>query len=292
MRRSVLALSAVSLVLSAAPLTAETIEVAPSGPWNVDFGEERCRLTRTFGQGDDQHLLLIEQYWPGRSFGLTAAGAAFSKFRNQQATTVAFSDAQTPQSLQSWTGDIQDFGPAVIFSRLFLTPRPDGSAQAETPPSGVPTSDMTAARSVQFVSLKQGKAEVRLMTGPLDQAFGVLDNCALDLIGTWGLDIEQHRTATRMARLIDRDAVVRKVVAAYPRDAANIGEQGLVRMRVTVTPEGTVSDCAVIKATETQRLESPACKVMQTARFEPALDAAGAPMRSYYTENITYQMRR
>ena len=280
MRCSVVALSAVSLILSAAPLSAETIEVAPSSPWNIDFGDERCRLTRTFGQGDDQHLLLIEQYWPGRSFGLTAAGAAFSKFRNQQATTVAFSDAQTPQSLQPLTGDIADIGPAVIFSRLFLTPKPDGAAQAGTPPAGLPTSDMTAARSVKFVSLKQGNNDVRSMTGPLDAAFAVLDNCALDLIGSWGLDIEQHRTATRMAQLIARDAVVRKVAAAYPRDAANIGEQGLVRMRVTVTPEGTVSDCAVIKATETQRLESPACKVMQTARFEPALDAAGTPMRS------------
>ncbi len=84
--------------------------------------------------------------------------------------------------------------------------------------------------------------------------------------------------------------VVRRIQDAYPSRARNRGEQGLVRMRVIVSPEGTVENCTIIKATEADNLESPACRAMLGAQFSPALDAAGQPMRSYYVTRITYQM--
>lgn len=65
-----------------------------------------------------------------------------------------------------------------------------------------------------------------------------------------------------------------------------------MRLRVIVNPQGRVEDCAIIKATETEKLELPACKVMEDATFEPALDAAGQPMRSFYATTITYVIGR
>jgi TonB family protein len=63
-------------------------------------------------------------------------------------------------------------------------------------------------------------------------------------------------------------------------------------MRVVVSTQGTVEDCVILKATNTDRLDSPACRAMLNARFEPALDAAGQPMRSFHAESIVYQMGR
>lgn len=51
MRRTALALAALSLPLIAAPARAGVVEVTPSSPWNVDFAENKCRLARFFGEG-------------------------------------------------------------------------------------------------------------------------------------------------------------------------------------------------------------------------------------------------
>lgn len=287
MRHAVLALAALP-ALVAMPAQAKVVEVAPSSPWNVDFGENKCRLARFFGEGESRHLLFFEQYWPGERFGMTVAGPSFKRYRSGDRTDLKFFAAQEPSKTKPFTGTVGEFGDGVVYSTLDLAKDSEPNGQDEIAPARVPQLDKDTARQVEFVSLRQRGDEVRLLSGPLDEAFAVLDNCALDLIGTWGLDVAQHRTATRLPRWVNKDAVVRKIVAVYPREALNAGEQGIMRMRVTVSAEGAVEDCAIIKATETERLESPACKAMQTARFEPALDAEGKPMRSYYAESIIY----
>jgi TonB family protein len=289
MRHTFLALAALP-ALVAMPVQAKVVEVAPSSPWNVDFGENKCRLARFFGQGENQHLLFFEQYWPGERFGMTVAGPSFKRYRSGDRTDLKFFAAQEPIETKPFTGTVGEFGDGVIYSTAGLVKFDEPKNQDETAPVRVPQLDKEAARQVEFVSLRQRGDEVRLLSGPLDEAFAVLDDCSLDLIGTWGLDVAQHRTATRLPRWINKDAVVRRIVAVYPREALNAGEQGIMRMRVTVSAEGAVEDCAIIKATDTERLESPACQAMRTARFEPALNAAGQPMRSYHVESIVYVM--
>jgi TonB family protein len=274
----------------ATPARAEVVEIAPSSPWNVDFGETRCRLARFFGEGEDRHLLFFEQYWPGERFGMTVAGPSFKRYRSGQRTDLRFFEAQQPFETKPFTGTVGQYGDGVIYSTTALEKFERSGDNQEAAPARLPELDKDLGRQVEFVSLRQRGDEVRLLTGPLDEAFAVLDNCALDLVGTWGLDVAQHRTATRLPRWINKDAVVRRIVAVYPREALNSGEQGIMRMRVIVSPEGTVEDCTIIKATDTERLESPACRAMMDARFEPALDAGGKPMRSYFAESIVYVM--
>lgn len=293
MRVALSALALSALVLAAAPAQAEVIEIAPNGPWSVDFGETRCRLARFFGEGENRHLLFFEQYAPSAGFGMTAAGPAFRSFGDRMRTELRFNDKQTPRKTEPYAGKVAGYGDAVIYSSLSIAGEVEGDEAAnEVNAAGIPALDKTSARAVQFVSLRQRGDEVRLMTGPLDGAFAVLDSCALDLVGTWGLDVAAHRTATSLPRFLNREAVVRRIVAEYPRNAAAFGEQGIMRMRVTISAEGKVEDCAIIKATQADRLESPACRAMVLARFEPARDVAGQPMRSYFTESIIYQMGR
>ena len=292
MRPTLLALAALTTALTTAPAQAKVVEIAPSSPWNVDFGATKCRLARFFGEGDTQHILFFEQYWPGEYLGMTVAGPSFARYGSRMRTDLRFLGAQEPRETKPFTGTVGDYGDAVIYSTINvavgITPR-DSDGSADT---GLPELDKDAAGKVEFVSLRQRGDEVRLMSGPLDEAFGVLDQCARDMIGDWGLDVEQHRTMTRLPQWTNKDAVVRRIVASYPRDALQRGEQGIMRMRVVVSTEGAVEDCAIIKATSTDRLDSPACRAMLNARFEPALDAAGQPMRSYFAESIVYQMRQ
>lgn len=291
MRRTILAFTALTAALVSPPAQAETIVLKPSSPWNVDFGVDKCRLVRTFGVGKDQHLLTFQQYWPGDQAGLTVAGPAFKRFRSLTRTDVTFFADQQPLRTTPFTGTVEGFGTGVIFSAIKIdSGEPETNVVDEPSQSGIPQMDVAMGQQVQFLALRQGGREVRLDTGPLGDAFKVLNQCTLDLLRDWGLDPERHLTAQSLPRWINQEALTRKIIANYPKGALAQGEQAIMRMRVVMSAEGTVESCTILKATNTTRLESPACEAMQRARFEPARDAAGQPFRSLYVTSITYRI--
>ncbi len=293
MRRTILAFAALSLSLPlpAAAKEARVTEIAPSSPWNVDFAENKCRLVRLFGEGDKRHVLFFEQYSPGDQFLMVVAGPSFSRFRDGQTTHLKFFEAQAERDTTPFLGKLAQNESSLIFSTVSIIPTlPDAAPMPEQPRPGIQSLDKEAAKQVTYISLRQRDKDVRLMTGPLDKAFAVLDDCALDLVRSWGLDVEQQRAGTRRPKWLNQEEVAGRIVATYPAIAAMQGEQGIMRLRVIVSAEGTVESCTIIKATKTDALESPACRQMKAARFEPALDAAGKPMRSYYATGITYVM--
>lgn len=284
-------LVALSAALITAPAVAEPVVLEPSSKWEVDFGADRCRLLRTFGEGENEHFFAMQQFWPAKVAGLTVAGPSYRKFRSLARTEVRFSETQEPLRATPFTGTIEGYGPGVIFSALSLD---EGEPPANEPdePSDLQFRqlDPELGKQAQFLDVRQGAQQVRLKTGPMGEAFKVLNQCTLDLLREWGLDPALHQTSQRGPRMLNQDALVRKIIADYPSDALLMGEQGIMRMRLIVSAEGTVESCTIIKATNTAKLESPACKVMERARFEPALDAQGQPFRSFYATSITYRI--
>lgn len=291
MRRAILAMLALTLVPGTTLAAAEPVVLKPASPWNVDFATDRCRMQRLFGEGENQHLLSIEQFWPSNEAGVSVAGPAFKRFRSLQRTQVRVSDTREPIRSTAFTGDIAGYGAAVIFSTLRFDRNEGEYDEGYQQPFGkTGQMDLALGKEAQFIELRQAGRAVRLETGRLDAAFDVLNQCTRDLLRDWGLDAERHLTALSGPRWINQDPLVRRITSIYPSSAAAIGEQGIMRMRVIVTEEGTVESCTIVKASNTTRLESPACEVMKRARFEPARDAEGKPLRSYYVTAITYRM--
>lgn len=291
MRRTVLALVALSTALVSSPALAEPIVLKASSPWRVDFGEDACRLIRVFGEGREEHYLAFQQYSPSSEAGMTVAGPSFKKFESLGRTQVRFFDAQEPLRARPFTGSVEDFGTGVIFSSLSLAEgAPVPNVFDEPQQGGIEQLDVALGQKARFVELRQGPRVVRLDTGPMGEAFKVLNQCTLDLLNDWGLDAERHQTAQIMPRWTNATPLVRKIIATYPRAGLSKGEQAIMRMRVIVSAEGAVESCTILKATNTTVLESPACEVMQRATFEPARDAEGQPFRSFYATSITYQI--
>lgn len=287
MRRTLLALATLSTALAMPLQAAEPVMLKPYGPWNVDFGEDACRLQRMFGSPEDKHVLVFTQYWPSERAGLTLAGSALGKFRTVERTSLRYNDGQEPLRAAAFEGNFGDIGQALIFPNVSLTA---SALENREPGSDGPFTQMDVAlgKTARFVAVTQGSREVRYETGALDKAFEVLNKCTLDLLTKMGLDAQKHVTATSEARWLNREALVRRITAQYPGAAR--GEQGIMRMRVIVGVDGKVEDCRILKATTTQFLESPACEVMQRAQFEPARDAAGDPFRSLFATTITYRI--
>jgi TonB family protein len=289
MRRTLLAIAALSTAQPA--LGADPIVLKPSTQWTVDFAADNCRLVRVFGEGKNQHYLAFKQYWPGEATGLTIAGPSLKRFRSLDRTAVRFFDTQTPIETKPFKGTVDGFGDAVIYSAMIIDEGEKESSQSEEQgKSGWPQLDTQLGKEARFIEVRQGGRTVRLDTGPLDAAFEVMNQCTMDLLREWGLDPERHRTAQSIARWTNAEVIVRRIQSEYPNDALLRGEQGIMRMRLIVSPEGTVESCTILKATETKELDSPACRSMKNAQFEPARDAAGMPFRSLYATSIVYRI--
>lgn len=287
----------IALGLGAAAIAAPAIaddeptELARSSQWNVDFAPNKCRLAAFFGEGEERHLLFFEQFYPSQRAGLTVAGPAFERFRSLRETMLSFSEEQEPVSTEPFAGDIPTVGPAIIYSNIGFDPEEgETEDESESAPTTLPQLDPGLGNAIEFVSLRQRSREVRLATGPLGEAFEVLNTCTRDMVREWGLDVEQHMTATRMPEWLNEQEVAMRIARNYPSAALNRGEQAILRMRVIVDTEGRVEQCLIDEATTTEALVSPACRQMERAEFTPALDAEGNPFRSFYATVIVYRI--
>ena len=67
--------------------------------------------------------------------------------------------------------------------------------------------------------------------------------------------------------------------------------KGIVRFRLDVDPTGAPAGCRVLYRTNPDDFADLSCRLlMKRARFNPALDAAGKPVKSYYINNIRWVM--
>ncbi|MCK0129833.1 energy transducer TonB [Erythrobacter sp. F6033] len=283
---------ALAFVLTiSAPLAAkEPRGLDASSKWLVDFAPNKCRLVRTFGEGEDRHAIFFEQYWPSARTGLSLAGPRFKRFRSKTNTRMKFFDGQEAMPTEPFKGDTESVGPAIVYSSISLSMGAEAD-QGYAP--GAPNNqlDTNFANKVEFVWVRQRGKEVQLNTGPLGDAFAVLNKCTADLVRDWGLNPEEQSKLSRAPVWKNEKEVVRSAVRKYPNAALVRGEEAILRMRVMIDESGTVTDCILNEATVTDKLNSPFCQNMEMAEFDPAIDAKGKPIASYYATSITYRIR-
>jgi TonB family protein len=288
MRHHLFAILGLGLALAGTPAHAEPVVLQPGSPWNIDFGEKSCRLTRFFGASDKPHVLIIDQYWPDRHFGLALAGPLVNHIDGDGKFALRFFEGQEPILRVPFKGSIEGFGAAYFYTRIGIATEDQPATGPQPIGTRFPAVDTSTAKDAAFVSLSAGGNEIRLATGPLDDAFQILNQCAQDFVGFWGLDQEKHRTATRMPYWTNETAMAPKFIDIIPFERIKPGERGIVRLRMIIDEAGKLVDCTVIEAPDVELVERPVCKAMKQARFEPGLDADGKPMRSFYATTIIY----
>ena len=288
---------------SPAQAAKEPVVLKARTPWNVDFGETKCRLARTFGEGEDMHVLLVDQHYPSSGASVTVAGSSFKRFTNRKETLVALGDASQPFEAPAMKAELGRISHGLVFSNIyFLKDQPAVLIEArEAADAANETGDDAPVRisaqldaefgaDIEYLSFTQGSREVRLETGPLGEAFEVLNTCTSDMLREWGFDVETQRLVTKGPVWTNRDAITRRIVDSYPRRALRRGESAVLRMRVTIDEQGGVEDCVINEVTQTETLQSPACEQMQGAEFKPAVNVVGQPVRSFFTTSITYRI--
>lgn len=75
----------------------------------------------------------------------------------------------------------------------------------------------------------------------------------------------------------------------YPRVSANLGESGVVQLKVQVDVRGRAADVQVIKSSGYSRLDQAALSAMKAARFIPYMED-GVPRSVVATTEIRYDL--
>jgi TonB family protein len=76
----------------------------------------------------------------------------------------------------------------------------------------------------------------------------------------------------------------------YPQDAIRLRQEGTTGFKLTIGPNGRVTDCVIEKSSGSASLDSTTCRLMRSrARFTPALDS-GQPTSDTISSRISWRL--
>lgn len=303
---------AMLLIVSAAPALAKADErvLEPSSIWQLDYGEQKCRLGRVFGTGETRTALLLDQFGPGNSFIWTVAGSAVKALRRNRDVEVQFGPAFPAFSVSQNEGlTLGNLGPAItgdgydrpddISTHLPEADRPATAEANDGPPSGAaPPADnrrnldlADGAKIDRLVLSQKGRDTTVLRLGKMERTFKAMNACTENLVQSWGLDpVELRSQATPIVWQNQRE-LVRTIVGKYPGAAMRAGNQANFLLRIIVAADGSVAKCLMTAQTLAENFQDTVCPIIESrGRFEPARDASGRGIKSIYTTRVVYRI--
>jgi len=271
----------------------EPLVLEPSTSWVLDYGDDSCALLRTFRAGEERVTLELRQFQPGD--GLRIAIVSDTLARNRRVARTRFEPDEAwlehpaPLLLSFGGGDKRQ---GVLYSDTLRRNMQKASGQPQAPW----TAAEREAREGAITGLGLTgifDRDVTLRTGAMTAPMNAMRACLDELITHWGLDAEAQRTLSRTASPIDLTLWSRRIQTSFPESMLRRGLSGSVHIRLTVGADGKPTACAVQLEISHPSFEKAACRTaMNSARFEPALDAQGTPIASYFTTTVIYQTFR
>lgn len=283
MRRSLAAASMLAVCSSALHAadgdTARTFK--PASAWQADFGDDYCRLARSFSDGKNTLSLAFERVQPTNSLRMIVVGSGFKVFRSADKLTLALAPSGGERSQPFWRSETADGQQYFNLGEVIMGGAP---AAAAPPPPYDRAAEQAFAGGVTALEITAGLTEpVRIETGALKAPLSVLQQCADDLLTVWGLDAEKHKS---MTRAVQPSGDTSKWLATGIIGFKDFGKLGGAanQIRIIVGADGKPTSCAVHWASLEQKTNDAICKgVMEKGSFIPAVDVAGQPMASLWT---------
>lgn len=274
------------------------VVLTPASPWNVNYADDSCRLARTFADGDGQAVFYIDQFEPGPMMNVLVAGKSFTGYAGAK-VSVRFGPSGAERAIDHVVdANFGKIGPAIIVNRMRLVEEPSTSATS----SDASATDRSAlveatiatpeqAHAISWFEVQRGsRSPIRFALGPMRQPMAALHACTDELLTHWGIDVAAHRTLGK--RVTPRGNPGSWVSSKdYPGLLLERGVQGIIQFRLLIDADGKVSSCHIQQSTRPAEFDKKVCDIMtKRARFDPALDAQGRPIKSYWRSSFRFMM--
>jgi TonB family protein len=280
------------MALAGQTALAESVTLEPASKWQLNYALDSCRLVRVFGGPDHKTVFVIEQYEPSDTYTVQIAGPDFASRRFSQPSLRFGPNGGSVPAAQVIAASIGTFGAGrtsisiPLLAKLQRDPRlPPPRDRGEIQ---YPTDPEAAGAIIWFEMLEKGRVLGRLNLGSMREPVKALNACTEELLTHWGIDVAAHRTRKRGVVVIgtpDRWLTS----SSYPADLLAKGTQGIVYFRLGVDEQGRVTSCHIQQSTRPAAFDEAVCRgISRKARFEPALDASGNPIKSYYRSTVRF----
>ncbi len=269
----------------------------PSSNWVIEYEEDSCRLIRTFGIDDEKVVTIFNRYGPDEDFRLTLAGEPVKVGNNARRTNLQFGPTEAAQEVNFSKARFGKDMPALMFSgTISLAPKPiqsetrksDDSDAEETSGFQDIGTERKAAITYLYVDGSLRKP-IKLELGPMDKPLTALTTCVDELMTRWGIDVEKHKKLSRS--VVPEGNPGRWINAKdYPKDMLLQRQSALIQFRLNVDETGSVTECHIQKTTRPKEFDDAVCvSLISRAKFVPALDESGKPIKSFYRNSVLFQ---
>jgi TonB family protein len=248
----------IAALLFSAALPAEPLQ--PLKPWVVNYDVVECTAQRAYGNPENPiYLALGPSAW-GNTYELIVA-----------------TKGKGPEYAEETKGSV-DFGQGPINAWLLhyalkkATPLDVVSFRISEAEIG----QAASARSVTFhVS---GRPDISFSLASIPALIKTLQDCTTDLQHYWNIVDPEQKNIAAPAKGDLRQLFSWK---DYPGEALYRNQEGEVRFLLFVNEKGKVAACHVLQPSGIPVLDGMGCQIMiERARFLPALDKQGVPIRS------------
>lgn len=268
LRSNGLAMAAVLTLVAPAQVTASTKSIEPTGKWVINYADAQCAATRPYGAGDSERTLVLRLSVGGGvlQLALVAKGGKFNA--TEQPVKLGLSNGQD-LALKELRYGLRDHA----FRLVNL-----GGEQR----------DAFAGTS----SLRWGTTSDALLL-PLDHlgdVLKVLEDCRKNLREYWNVD-EAVRNAFQRQVASQRPLITYINDGDYPDEAIRKEQSGTTAFVLLIDEKGALKDCMVEETSGVAILDIMSCIVFsRRAKFVPALDKDGKPVRSVMYSRVKWVM--
>ncbi len=289
------------------PVAAQNAATAfkPAGQWALDYGDDYCRLSRTFSDGKDDLAMAVERIEPGPMARLILISNAIKPFRSAEEIgwhftpsdrerKARYTHSTTAEGKQYYNLGPFMFGglgegysgppPVVVIAERKPSSSPSAPPNPLSPPPPFDRAkEQAMAKTMTGLVLDNGlNTPVQVEIGDLSAPVKALQDCADDLAKSWGLDPAKLKTETAAA-IPEKGGV-----GWLPQGTVGFGDFGKLggganQVRLMVDATGKATSCTIHWATlETTTNQKICAAAMANAKFTPAKDATGQPMPGYW----------
>lgn len=285
--KSILGCAAAAALFAATAAQAQiapTIVYHPVSPWIADYGEDYCRLSRTFSAGHSEVSVALERLQPGPMVRLIVVGEGMRPFDHADQIGYAFDPVGSSGEARYVRSVMADGRPFLSLDPVALAPPPEEEVSPDALAIYDRTVEQEIAQGIAGFTFDEGlRSPVRVETGSLRAPIEALQVCADDLLTVWGLDANKHEAMTALPIMNPTPGGVLPAGTVPYRELRKLGG-GINQVQLLVGADGKVAGCTIYSPSLTTSVNERICDLArERASFEPAKDAEGHAMASLWT---------
>lgn len=232
--------------------------LSPSSPWQVNYDDYDCKLSREFGT-DETHQLQFMSIGPLNRFSLVLITSELHFVNRLAPITVRTLPQNSTFETRGIVGYLRD-------DSRYLLKIPS-----------LPISLLEEFEDHQIFEISVGERfSRRFEAGHFRAAISEWQACQYSLLNSWGFDPDEQRNLERAPTPVDTWNWIQP--DDYSRDMVDEMERDALVVRLDLDDRGIVRNCSIVQSSGVDAVDHITCRnLLERGQFEPALSAEGQP---------------